>query len=186
MSVESHALESAIPCVSVVIPTLNEARNLPHVFAGLPADLHEAERPPAAAAAAAAGPRAGLAPGGRAGGVGGDRPRQRPSAGPGRPRPGRSGRRSCMPDAHAEGLPKLQRSRMRRRYPTGVLGCFGSAGRWPTIAAWTPSPWACDAGGAAAAAIPVTPTSTTAAGPTAPSAAPTPAPATRRRWSWRR
>jgi glycosyltransferase involved in cell wall biosynthesis len=41
MSVESHALESAIPRVSVVIPTLNEARNLPHVFAGLPADLHE-------------------------------------------------------------------------------------------------------------------------------------------------
>ena len=29
------------PKVSVVIPTLNEARNLPHVFAKLPADLHE-------------------------------------------------------------------------------------------------------------------------------------------------
>jgi glycosyltransferase involved in cell wall biosynthesis len=29
------------PRVSVVIPTLNEARNLPHVFALLPADLHE-------------------------------------------------------------------------------------------------------------------------------------------------
>lgn len=29
------------PRVSVVIPTLNEARNLPHVFARLPADLHE-------------------------------------------------------------------------------------------------------------------------------------------------
>jgi len=29
------------PRVSVVIPTLNEARNLPHVFATLPADLHE-------------------------------------------------------------------------------------------------------------------------------------------------
>jgi glycosyltransferase involved in cell wall biosynthesis len=41
MSVESHALESAVPRVSVVIPTLNEARNLPHVFAGLPADLHQ-------------------------------------------------------------------------------------------------------------------------------------------------
>jgi glycosyltransferase involved in cell wall biosynthesis len=41
MSVESHALESAIPRVSVVIPTLNEARNLPHVFASLPADLHQ-------------------------------------------------------------------------------------------------------------------------------------------------
>jgi hypothetical protein len=27
--------------VSVVIPTLNEARNLEHVFAALPADLHE-------------------------------------------------------------------------------------------------------------------------------------------------
>jgi len=29
------------PRVTVVIPTLNEARNLPHVFAGLPAGLHE-------------------------------------------------------------------------------------------------------------------------------------------------
>ena len=29
------------PRISVVIPTLNEARNLPHVFARLPADLHE-------------------------------------------------------------------------------------------------------------------------------------------------
>jgi glycosyltransferase involved in cell wall biosynthesis len=29
------------PRVSVVMPTLNEARNLPHVFARLPADLHE-------------------------------------------------------------------------------------------------------------------------------------------------
>jgi glycosyltransferase involved in cell wall biosynthesis len=29
------------PGVSVVIPTLNEARNLPHVFSRLPADLHE-------------------------------------------------------------------------------------------------------------------------------------------------
>jgi glycosyltransferase involved in cell wall biosynthesis len=27
--------------VSVVIPTLNEARNLPHVFAGMPGDVHE-------------------------------------------------------------------------------------------------------------------------------------------------
>ena len=27
-----------------------------------------------------------------------------------------------MPDAHAEGLPKLQHSRMRRRYSAGVLG----------------------------------------------------------------
>ena len=29
------------PSVSVVIPTLNEARNLEHVFAALPAGLHE-------------------------------------------------------------------------------------------------------------------------------------------------
>src|SRR5260370_36587711 len=29
------------PRLSVVIPTLNEARNLPHVFSRLPADLHE-------------------------------------------------------------------------------------------------------------------------------------------------
>jgi glycosyltransferase involved in cell wall biosynthesis len=29
------------PTVSVVIPTLNEARNLPHVFARLPADIYE-------------------------------------------------------------------------------------------------------------------------------------------------
>lgn len=29
------------PKVSVVVPTLNEAANLPHVFADLPADLHE-------------------------------------------------------------------------------------------------------------------------------------------------
>ena len=29
------------PTVSVVIPAKNEARNLPHVFAGLPRDLHE-------------------------------------------------------------------------------------------------------------------------------------------------
>src|SRR3954470_22456579 len=32
---------SAEPRVSVVIPTFNEAKNLPHVFALLPADLHE-------------------------------------------------------------------------------------------------------------------------------------------------
>ena len=41
MSVESHGMEPAVPRVSVVIPTLNEARNLPHVFANLPADLHQ-------------------------------------------------------------------------------------------------------------------------------------------------
>ena len=29
------------PRVSVVVPTLNEARNLPHVFSRLPADIHE-------------------------------------------------------------------------------------------------------------------------------------------------
>jgi glycosyltransferase involved in cell wall biosynthesis len=33
--------EATPPRVSVVIPTLNEARNLPHVFAGMPADVHE-------------------------------------------------------------------------------------------------------------------------------------------------
>ena len=32
---------SAWPGVSVIIPTLNEARNLPHVFARLPSDIHE-------------------------------------------------------------------------------------------------------------------------------------------------
>jgi glycosyltransferase involved in cell wall biosynthesis len=37
----SPALGHRAPRVSVVIPTLNEARNLPHVFARLPADLHE-------------------------------------------------------------------------------------------------------------------------------------------------
>jgi glycosyltransferase involved in cell wall biosynthesis len=41
MSVETHALRSSVPRISVVIPTLNEARNLPHVFAKLPADLHQ-------------------------------------------------------------------------------------------------------------------------------------------------
>ena len=29
------------PRISVVVPTLNEARNLPHVFSRLPADVHE-------------------------------------------------------------------------------------------------------------------------------------------------
>jgi glycosyltransferase involved in cell wall biosynthesis len=33
--------DRATPRVSVVIPTYNEARNLPHVFALLPADLHQ-------------------------------------------------------------------------------------------------------------------------------------------------
>ncbi|HEY2237900.1 MAG TPA: glycosyltransferase family 2 protein [Streptosporangiaceae bacterium] len=31
----------AVPRVSVVIPALNEARNLPHVFASMPPDIHE-------------------------------------------------------------------------------------------------------------------------------------------------
>src|SRR5487761_1604461 len=33
--------DTSWPRVSVVIPTLNEARNLPHVFAGMPEDVHE-------------------------------------------------------------------------------------------------------------------------------------------------
>jgi glycosyltransferase involved in cell wall biosynthesis len=41
MGAESHGLEPAGPRVSVVIPTLNEARNLPYVFARLPEGLHE-------------------------------------------------------------------------------------------------------------------------------------------------
>jgi glycosyltransferase involved in cell wall biosynthesis len=36
-----HIAEQAPPRVSIVIPTLNEARNLPHVFAKLPAWIHE-------------------------------------------------------------------------------------------------------------------------------------------------
>ena len=35
------AFGSYSPKITVVIPTLNEARNLPHVFARLPRDLHE-------------------------------------------------------------------------------------------------------------------------------------------------
>ncbi|GAB3196356.1 hypothetical protein GCM10027261_18850 [Geodermatophilus arenarius] len=34
-------VRTAVPRVSVVIPTYNEARNLPHVFSRLPAGLHE-------------------------------------------------------------------------------------------------------------------------------------------------
>lgn len=41
MTVEWGVAPAGWPRVSVVIPTLNEARNLPHVFARLPADLHE-------------------------------------------------------------------------------------------------------------------------------------------------
>ena len=37
----SPANTSSAPRVSVIIPTLNEARNLPHVFARIPADVHE-------------------------------------------------------------------------------------------------------------------------------------------------
>jgi glycosyltransferase involved in cell wall biosynthesis len=36
-----HAAMPAWPKVTVVIPTLNEARNLPHVFSRLPSGLHE-------------------------------------------------------------------------------------------------------------------------------------------------
>jgi glycosyltransferase involved in cell wall biosynthesis len=36
-----HPGDTSWPRVSVVIPTLNEARNLPHVFAGMPEDVHE-------------------------------------------------------------------------------------------------------------------------------------------------
>src|SRR5580704_10632097 len=37
-----HAASGEVrPKVTVVIPTLNEARNLAHVFSRLPADLHE-------------------------------------------------------------------------------------------------------------------------------------------------
>lgn len=36
-----HGVSAFPPTVSVVMPALNEARNLPHVFAALPDDLHE-------------------------------------------------------------------------------------------------------------------------------------------------
>jgi glucosyl-dolichyl phosphate glucuronosyltransferase len=36
-----HHASAAWPRVSVIVPALNEARNLPHVFARLPADVHE-------------------------------------------------------------------------------------------------------------------------------------------------
>jgi glycosyltransferase involved in cell wall biosynthesis len=36
-----HPADTTWPRVSVVIPTLNEARNLPHVFAGMPKHVHE-------------------------------------------------------------------------------------------------------------------------------------------------
>ena len=40
MTNQAH-LPASWPSVSVVIPTLNEARNLPHVFARLPGGIHE-------------------------------------------------------------------------------------------------------------------------------------------------
>lgn len=40
MTIQTH-LPASWPRVSVVIPTLNEARNLPHVFARLPGGIHE-------------------------------------------------------------------------------------------------------------------------------------------------
>jgi glycosyltransferase involved in cell wall biosynthesis len=40
-STTAGAGAAAAPRVSVVIPTLNEARNLPHVFSRLPADIYE-------------------------------------------------------------------------------------------------------------------------------------------------
>jgi glycosyltransferase involved in cell wall biosynthesis len=39
--IAAAAVRTATPRVSVVVPTYNEAKNLPHVFASLPADLHE-------------------------------------------------------------------------------------------------------------------------------------------------
>jgi len=39
--VDTESTGGAWPLVSVIVPTLNEARNLPHVFAELPAGLHE-------------------------------------------------------------------------------------------------------------------------------------------------
>jgi glycosyltransferase involved in cell wall biosynthesis len=40
-AVSSNGSHAALPAVSVVIPTLNEAENLTHVFACLPAGLHQ-------------------------------------------------------------------------------------------------------------------------------------------------
>jgi glycosyltransferase involved in cell wall biosynthesis len=37
----AEAAVATAPTISVVIPTLNEARNLPHVFSRLPRDIHE-------------------------------------------------------------------------------------------------------------------------------------------------
>ncbi len=38
---EKPVREAGVPTVSVVIPTLNEAKNLAHVFSRMPADIHE-------------------------------------------------------------------------------------------------------------------------------------------------
>jgi glycosyltransferase involved in cell wall biosynthesis len=40
-SLSENGARAAFPAVSVVIPTLNEAENLPHVFGSLPPGLHE-------------------------------------------------------------------------------------------------------------------------------------------------
>ena len=40
-SIHHVPVRTAVPRVSVVVPTYNEARNLPHVFSSLPAGLHE-------------------------------------------------------------------------------------------------------------------------------------------------
>src|SRR5215831_6376710 len=40
MTVQAESSQRS-PRVSVVVPALNEARNLPHVFARMPADIHE-------------------------------------------------------------------------------------------------------------------------------------------------
>src|SRR3982751_6638901 len=41
LSLQRVAVRGSGPRVSVVVPTYNEARNLPHVFSRLPDDLHE-------------------------------------------------------------------------------------------------------------------------------------------------
>ena len=41
MPLQHEAAEVDQPTVSVIIPTLNEAANLPHVFAKLPGDVDE-------------------------------------------------------------------------------------------------------------------------------------------------
>jgi glycosyltransferase involved in cell wall biosynthesis len=38
---ERAGVPSATPRISVIVPTYNEAKNLPHVLAGIPADIHE-------------------------------------------------------------------------------------------------------------------------------------------------